>query len=242
MMGEDWFNLIGDWFDTPEANSLIQRIQTRRKKVTIFPEHKDLFNAFKYCRVKDLKAVIIGQDPYYYAVDKQPVAHGLSFSSQVKGHTPKSLEIIFEEVDLEYNCFPPIDGVNNLIPWAKEGVLLLNTCLTVDSGKAGSHIGKGWESFIKRVFEELNKKSGVSYMLWGKDAHTYSKAITNSSAFVLKAPHPVVHSYNQSLPRLPIDPKWDKTKCFIGCGHFRKTNEFLKGYGKKEINWLSILE
>jgi uracil-DNA glycosylase len=179
----------------------------------------DIFNALKYTAYKDVKAVILGQDPYH----EPNQAHGLCFSVNRGVKKPPSLVNIFKELQNDLGIQPPDHGC--LEGWAKQGVLLLNAVLTVRIGRANSHKGRGWEVFTDRVIELLNRREKpMVFLLWGANAKAKSSLITNKKHLVLTAAHPSpLSAYNG----------------FFGCRHFSKTNEFLSKYGE-EINWGSL--
>ncbi len=188
------------------------------KKESIFPKEENVFRAFKECNFQDLKVVIIGQDPY----PTKGHANGLCFSVEenVKPF-PKSLLNIFKEIESDLNQNIPLNG--DLSRWAKQGVLLLNSVLTVEEGKAGSHSKKGWEKFSDEVIKEINeRKEGVVFLLWGSKAQEKGMRIDNSRNLVLTSVHPSpLSSY----------------RGFFGCKHFSKANDYLKLSGKSPIIW-----
>ena len=184
---------------------------------TIFPEKKNIFAALSYTPYQDVKVVILGQDPYHGLGE----AHGLSFSVCPGIKTPPSLKNIYKELNAELGCYIPNNGY--LLKWARQGVLLLNSVLTVQKDTPASHRGKGWETFTDRIIEEVNKKEEpVVFILWGNFARSKKDLITNPKHLVLEAPHPSPFSANSG---------------FFGCNHFIKTNEFLKQNGMKPIDW-----
>jgi len=184
----------------------------------IFPDKNQIFKVFESCSFDDVKVVILGQDPY----PTKGHAHGLCFSveSDIKP-LPKSLVSIFKEIETDLNLTFPVNG--NLERWAKQGVLLLNSVLTVREGEAASHSKKGWERFTDAVIEKLSKqKEEVVYILWGSKAQEKGKTIDVVKNCVLSAPHPSpLSSY----------------RGFFGCKHFSKTNTYLELKGKDVINW-----
>lgn len=183
----------------------------------IYPASKNIFSAFHLTHFKNVKVVILGQDPYHGIGE----AHGLSFSTSSNMGAPASLKNIFKELknDLGTNN----DGKSNLEPWAKQGILLLNATLTVEENKAGSHQKKGWECFTDAVIKKISeKKSGIVFILWGSYAQAKIPLIDTNKHFVLQSVHPSPLSAYRG---------------FFGCKHFSKTNSLLKQQGKKEINW-----
>jgi len=188
----------------------------------IYPEDDLVFNAFELTPLAKVKVVIIGQDPYH----GEAQAHGLSFSVQEGVATPPSLQNIYKELQFEFPSFQiPTHGC--LQSWAKQGVLLLNTVLTVEAGKPHSHAKCGWEVFTDQVVSHINEqRDGVVFLLWGAHAQKKGKAIDSSKHLVLKAPHPSPLSVYRG---------------FWNCGHFKQINEWLSGSGKTEIDWMPVL-
>lgn len=185
--------------------------------VQIFPEMSNIFNAFKHTDYNSVRAVIIGQDPYHGAGQ----AHGLCFSVKKGVEKPPSLVNIFKELQSDLGITPPNHG--ELTQWADNGVMLLNSVLTVRSGNAGSHRGKGWETFTDRAISLLNEREApICFILWGNYARAKKALITNERHLVLESAHPSpLSAYNG----------------FFGCRHFSKCNEFLRSIGQKEIDW-----
>lgn len=185
---------------------------------TIYPSVENVFTAFQVTPLKSVKVVIIGQDPYH----GEGQAHGLSFSVPSGVKLPPSLRNIYKELNSDLGGErSSLDG--DLSSWAKQGVLLLNSVLTVESGKAGSHQKKGWEIFTDKVVEVLNNEcSGIIFMLWGAQAHKKGSKIDEDKHFVLRSTHPSpLSSY----------------RGFFGCKHFSKANSILEKEGKKIIDW-----
>jgi uracil-DNA glycosylase len=183
----------------------------------IFPKRKDLFNAFKFCPAENTKVLILGQDPYHGSNQ----AHGLSFSVPKGIAAPPSLKNIFKELKDDLNIDSPSHGC--LESWAGQGVLLLNSVLTVREGLPGSHKNVGWETFTDEVIKQVNEfERPVVFMLWGAFAKSKRPLITNEHHLVLEAPHPSPFSANSG---------------FFGCKHFSRANEFLKEHGLDPINW-----
>lgn len=183
----------------------------------IYPPQKDVFNALKLTAFADVQVVIIGQDPYHGP--KQ--AHGLAFSVQPGLPPPPSLQNIFLELENDLNCPLPKSGC--LEHWAKQGVLLLNTVLTVEAGKPQSHAKIGWQQFTDKVIECLNEHTqGIVFLLWGAPAQQKARIINPFKHRILTAPHPSPLSAHRG---------------FLGCKHFSKTNELLKQMGRQPIIW-----
>ncbi len=213
----DWKGLLEKSFDKPNYLSLKQFLAKEYEEATIYPRKEDIFNALKYTSYQDTKVVILGQDPY----PGEGQAHGFSFSVKPGIDIPRSLKNIFKELKNDLGCEIPNHGY--LVKWAKEGVLLLNTVLTVRHKLRNSHKGIGWECFTDEVITLLNnREKPVVYILWGKDAIVKEALITSSHHLILKSPHPSPLSAN---------------KGFWGSKPFSKTNTFLKERGFGEIDW-----
>ena len=192
-------------------------IENEYNTKTIFPERKNIMNSMKYTPYENVKVVIVGQDPYHGVGE----AHGLSFSVQPGIKTPPSLVNIYKELNRDLGCYIPNNGY--LVKWAKEGVLLLNSVLTVVKDNAGSHRGKGWEIFTDTIIKSINDKvEPVVFLLWGNYAKEKAMYITNPKHLVLKTSHPSPFSVRNG---------------FDGCSHFSKANDFLKQNGIKPIDW-----
>ena len=215
-----WKNVLKGEFDKPYFIELMSYIVSEylTKSEMVFPDKDQIFRAFSECPIDKVKVVILGQDPYPTIGH----AHGLCFSVEedVKPF-PKSLVNIFKEIETDLNIPFPENG--SLVRWAKQGVLLLNSVLTVREGEAGSHINKGWEKFTDAVISELNNNlEGIVYLLWGSKAQEKGKSIDISKNYVLSSVHPSpLSSY----------------RGFLGCKHFSKTNEYLVSKGKTPIFW-----
>ena len=216
-LGNDWDRYIGDEFQKPYYEALRTFLKEEYKNHTIFPDMYDIFSALKVTSYSDTKVVIIGQDPYHGAGQ----AHGMSFSVKPGIDTPPSLKNMYKEIVDELGGFVPDNGF--LMPWAKQGVLLLNSVLTVRSGEPNSHRKKGWEQFTTRVIEELNKREEpVAFLLWGANAKEKMELIARKRHLCLTAAHPSpLSAYNG----------------FFGCGHFKKVNEWLIKQVKSPIDW-----
>ena len=183
----------------------------------IYPKSDDIFNALHLTPLSKVKVVILGQDPYH----EQGQAEGLSFSVPVGEKIPPSLQNIYKEISDELGCYVPNNG--SLRKWAEQGVLLLNTLLTVRAHAAFSHEGKGWEQFTDSLIEAVNKEDRpIVYLLWGKAAGSKSSMLNNPKHLVLKSAHPSPLSAYRG---------------FMGNGHFKKANEFLEKNGETPIDW-----
>ena len=214
---ESWKQVLQSEFDKPYFVDLVQFVKTAYAKGKIYPPAPLIFNAFDQCSFDDVKVVIIGQDPYHGSGQ----AHGLCFSVNDGVIFPPSLINIFKEIERDLNIALPTSG--NLTRWANQGVLLLNATLTVQAHQAGSHQGKGWETFTDAVIKTLaEQKSDLVFMLWGSYAQRKGAYIDSQKHLVLKTVHPSPLSAYRG---------------FIGCGHFSVANEFLRARGKQEIKW-----
>ncbi len=213
----DWDEILNGEFDKPYYRKLHNFLKSEYRHHVIYPDMYDIFNAFKYTPYADARVVIIGQDPYHGAGQ----AHGLCFSVKKGIAQPPSLVNIFKEIQSDLGIAPPHHG--ELTHWAKQGVLLLNTALTVRQGLANSHRNMGWEIFTDRVIELMNEREQpVVFLLWGANAKQKAKLVTNSQHKILTAAHPSpLSAYNG----------------FFGCRHFSKTNEFLQSVGERPIDW-----
>lgn len=216
-ISESWYLKLKDEFDKDYFKSLQEFLNKEYKQFTIYPKEENIFNALNLVSYEDVKVVIIGQDPYH----EPNQAHGLSFSVEKDVVIPPSLQNIYKELQSDLGCFVPTHG--NLTKWAKQGVLLLNTVLTVRKNYANSHKDKGWEEFTKRIIQVLNEREKpVVFILWGNCAKSLEKYITNSRHKIIKSAHPSPLScYNG----------------FWGSKPFSKTNGYLKQFGEKEIDW-----
>lgn len=213
----DWDNLLKDEFNKDYYLKLREFLINEYKTQIIHPSMYDIFNALKFTAYKDVKVVILGQDPYHGPNQ----AHGFSFSVKHGVKTPPSLRNIFKELNSDLGCYIPNNGF--LEEWAKQGVLLLNTVLTVREGQANSHKGKGWEIFTDRIIELLNKRDEpIVFILWGRNAISKEAIITNPIHKIIKSVHPS-----------PLSA----TRGFFGSKPFSQTNEFLKSINKDPINW-----
>lgn len=217
ILQNDWAPLLEREFSKEYYQQLRQFLKNEYEANTIFPQMNDVFNALHYTPFAEVKVVILGQDPYHGPNQ----AHGLSFSVQSGVKQPPSLVNIFKELQDDLGITPPNHGC--LIDWTKQGVLLLNTVLTVRAGQAHSHRNKGWEHFTDKVITTLNKKSHpVVYILWGNAAQKKKALIDTTKHYIIKAPHPSPLSAYRG---------------FFGSKPFSKTNEHLRNESLKEINW-----
>lgn len=216
-IGNEWDSVLCDEFEKEYYKKLRAFLAVEYKTRTIYPDMYDIFNALKYTSYSDVKAVIIGQDPYH----GEGQAHGLCFSVKKGIAPPPSLKNIFKEINTELGIEPPSHG--ELTSWAKQGVLLLNTVLTVRAGQANSHKNMGWEIFTDKVIEILNQREEpIVFLLWGANAGRKTELITNPKHKILRCAHPSpLSAYNG----------------FFGCGHFKAANEFLIENNKTPIDW-----
>ncbi len=214
---QSWKELLKDEFEKEYFINLVNFVKQEYKTRTIYPPGKDIFNAFDLCPADKVKVVIIGQDPYH----GKGQAHGLCFSVKDGVTIPPSLRNIYKELNDDIGKAIPETG--NLEHWAKQGVLMLNATLTVRAGQAGSHQGKGWETFTDAAIKQIAEtKENLVFMLWGAYAQKKGQVINIDKHYILKSPHPSPLSAHNG---------------FFGCKHFSKTNEFLKSIGKEEIKW-----
>ena len=213
----DWDNVLDGEFEKDYFKTIIDKVEREYATQKIYPAENKIFSAFKLTPFKDVKVVIIGQDPYH----GEGQAHGLCFSVMPGVPVPPSLVNIFKEIANDIGGYVPDNGY--LIPWAKQGVLLLNSVLTVREGQPNSHRPLGWEEFTDAVIKSLNEKENkVVFLLWGNNAKQKASLIDTDKHTVLVASHPSpLSAYNG----------------FFGCKHFSKTNEILKASGQKEIDW-----
>lgn len=213
----DWLEAIRGEFGKPYYKELFQFVKEEYSRYVIYPAADDIFNAFHFTPLGQVKAVILGQDPYHNTGQ----AHGLCFSVKPEVDTPPSLENIYKELHEDLGCYIPNNGY--LKKWADQGVLMLNTVLTVRAHQAASHQGKGWEQFTDAVIQAVNQQDRpIVYMLWGKPAQSKIPMLTNPKHLILKAPHPSPLSAYRG---------------FFGCRHFSQANEFLKENGIEPIDW-----
>lgn len=216
-IGNDWDEILKDEWEKPYYKDLHKFLANEYRTRKIYPDMYDIFNALKNSSFKDTRVVIIGQDPYH----GEGQAHGLCFSVKKGIVPPPSLINIYKELQSDVGIKSPAHG--ELTCWAKQGVLLLNTVLTVRAGMANSHKGKGWEQFTDRVIAELNKKdTPVVFLLWGNNAKQKARIIDNPLHKKLVSVHPS-----------PLSAYGG----FFGCKHFSKCNEILINSNQKPINW-----
>ncbi|WP_134051763.1 MULTISPECIES: uracil-DNA glycosylase [Rheinheimera] len=214
-----WQQLLGEEKRQPYfVDTLTQVEQARQAGQVIYPPQSDVFNAFKLTELDNLKVVLLGQDPYHGPNQ----AHGLAFSVRHGVRVPPSLQNMYKELALEYPEFViPAHGC--LEDWAKQGVLLLNTVLTVVATQANSHRHLGWEQFTDKVIAQISEHChGIVFLLWGSHAQKKGRFIDRQRHYVLEAPHPSPLSAHRG---------------FLGCGHFKQANELLVKQGKAPINW-----
>ena len=213
----DWQDLILNEFEKEYYINLRSFLIKEYKTKSIYPNMYDIFNALHYTAYKDVKVLLLGQDPYH----EPNQAHGLSFSVKVGVQSPPSLQNIFLELKNDLGCYIPNNGY--LKKWADQGVMLLNTVLTVERGKANSHKGKGWEIFTDRIISLLNERQDpIVFILWGNNAKSKISLITNPKHYIIQSSHPSPYSASYG---------------FLGSRPFSKTNNFLKSIGKPPIDW-----
>ena len=218
LIKKNWFDLLKSEFETTQYKELESWLNHEYQNQIIYPKPENVFNALNLVKYNDVKVVIIGQDPYH----NPNQAHGLSFSVENDVAIPPSLKNIYKELHDDMGCYIPNNG--NLTKWAKQGVLLLNSVLTVEKNKPNSHKNKGWEQITGKVVELLNQRvDPVIFLLWGSNAKAIGKNIDRNKHYVLEAVHPSPMSANQG--------GW------FGCHHFSKTNEILKKLNKTPIDW-----
>lgn len=217
MIEVSWKNALKDEFNSEYFHALRDFLFEEKKKYAIYPSGSDIFSAFDYTPFEDVKAVILGQDPYH----GKGQANGLCFSVSDGIKPPPSLVNIFKEIKNDLGIETPTTG--NLEKWARQGVLLINATLTVRANQAGSHQNKGWEIFTDSIIKNLSEnRSGLVFLLWGNFAKAKQQLIDKKKHYILKSAHPSPFSaYNG----------------FFGCKHFSKTNEILKQLGNEEIDW-----
>lgn len=218
ILDPSWQPVLGPEFEKPYMQQLRTFLREEKDlKKVIYPKSENIFNAFNLTPFNDVEVIILGQDPYHGPGQAQ----GLCFSVPANIPLPPSLMNIYKEIKADLGIQPCKMG--NLEKWAKQGVLLLNSVLTVEKGMAASHQGKGWEQFTDKIIAILNEqKQGLVFLLWGAYAQRKGQYIDSHRHLVLKAPHPSPFSAHQG---------------FLGCRHFSKTNEYLIQQGKKPIDW-----
>lgn len=217
MIGNEWDLVLCDEFKKNYFLRIQDFIDDEYSSKTIYPPYDEIFNAFKLTPLDNVKVVILGQDPYH----EEGQAHGLAFSTPEGRPIPRSLKNIFKEINNEYDY--PIPESGCLEKWARQGVFLLNTVLTVEDGNANSHSKCGWQRFTDEVIRILNSQtSPIVFMLWGKQAEKKKELIDNPNHLVLITSHPSPFSARRG---------------FLGCNHFRLANEFLAKNNKEKIDW-----
>lgn len=217
---EEWDEILSEEFNSPEYLNLREFLKSEYSTHTIYPSMYDIFNSMKITPFKDVKVVLLGQDPYH----NEGQAMGLSFSVPKGIDKPPSLVNMFKELVSETGCAIPNSG--DLTGWAKQGVLLLNTVLTVRAHQANSHKGRGWEKFTDSIIKKISdKKDNVVFLLWGGNARSKKPLIDTTRHLVLECAHPSpLSAYNG----------------FFGCGHYLKTNEYLIAHGKTPVEWSAL--
>ncbi|MCF2669859.1 MAG: uracil-DNA glycosylase [Butyricicoccus sp.] len=216
-LGNEWDEILREEFESDYYRRIRAILKKEYAEYEIYPPKEDIFNALRYTSYSDVKAVLLGQDPYHGPGQ----AHGLCFSVRPGVEPPPSLKNIFRELETDMGLEPPTSGC--LTPWAQEGVLLLNTTLTVRRGQANSHKNLGWTQFTDAVIRKLNDRTQpIVFLLWGGNARSKRELITNPQHLVLETVHPSpLSAYNG----------------FFGCRHFSQCNEFLMKNGVAPIDW-----
>lgn len=215
--GNDWDEVLESEFEKDYFNQIINKVENEYNKSRVYPAKNKIFSCFKLTPFKDVKVVILGQDPYH----GEGQAHGLCFSVMPGIPTPPSLVNIYKEIVSDIGGFVPDNGY--LVPWAKQGVLLLNTVLTVKEGSPNSHRNLGWEEFTDAVIRKLNDSNHkIVFLLWGNNAKLKASLIDEKKHSILYATHPSPLSAHHG---------------FFGCKHFSKTNQILKSNKLTPINW-----
>ena len=216
-IGNDWDEVLEGEFEKPYYLELRQILKNEYETHVIYPDMYDIFNALKYTSYKDTKVLILGQDPYH----GENQAHGLAFSVKPGVRIPPSLLNMYKELHADLGCFIPNNGY--LVPWAEQGVLLLNTALTVRAHQANSHKGKGWEVFTDNIIKLLNlRNEPVIFVLWGNNARSKKKLIDTNKHYIIESAHPSPLSASRG---------------FFGSKPFSKTNDILIKLGRTPINW-----
>ena len=217
MIGNSWDKVLKEMFDSKEYQAFFQKIEKECQNKTIYPKKENIYNALKLTPYENVKVVIVGQDPYH----GENEAHGLSFSVQKGIKLPPSLKNIYKELLNDLNIVEPNCG--DLTSWAKEGVLLLNSVLTVEKDKPASHTKIGWNKYTDYIIQKINEKEKpVVFILWGNFAKTKKELITNPKHLIITSAHPSPFSARNG---------------FFGSKPFSKTNEYLKENNIKPINW-----
>ena len=215
-IGNNWDDILKEEYNKPYFEKLMNFIEDEYSKYTIYPDKNNIYNALKLTPPNKVKVVILGQDPY---INKDQ-ANGLSFSVQPGIAIPPSLRNIFREQRKDLGIIQPNSG--DLTKWAEQGVLLLNTTLTVRAGLSNSHQGKGWGIFTDSIIKYLGQKENIVFMLWGNNAKAKRKLIDSSKNLILEAAHPS-----------PLSA----TRGFFGCQHFSKANNYLIEHNLSPIDW-----
>lgn len=217
MIDNDWLPALGGEFRKPYYKNLYEFVKQEYNTTQVFPPSDDIFNAFHLTPLNQVKVVIIGQDPYH----EPGQAHGLCFSVKPGVDIPPSLMNIYKELQDDCGCYIPDNGY--LVKWAEQGVLLLNTVLTVRAHRANSHQGQGWEEFTNAAIRVLNTQDRpIVFILWGKPAQMKKSMLNNPHHLILEAPHPSPLSAYRG---------------FFGSRPFSKTNAFLQSNGVEPIDW-----
>ena len=217
MITNDWLDEIQGEFKKPYYKELYQFVRDEYSKTVIYPPADDIFNAMHFTPLSKVKVLLLGQDPYH----GNGQAHGLCFSVKPDVEIPPSLVNIYKELEDDLGCYIPNNG--NLEKWAKQGVLLLNTVLTVRAHQANSHRGIGWEQFTDAAIRILDQEDRpIVFLLWGRPAQMKASMLHNPKHLILEAPHPSPLSAYRG---------------FFGCKHFSKANEFLKANGVEPVDW-----
>ena len=216
-ISNDWALPLREEYKKPYYRDLFLKVNEEYRNYQVFPPADDIFNAFHLTPLNEVKVVILGQDPYHNIGQ----AHGLSFSVKPGIEAPPSLVNIYKELEDDLGCYVPNNGY--LVKWAEQGVLLLNTVLTVRAHQANSHRGIGWEDFTNAVIRILNEQNRpIVFMLWGRPAQNKMSMLNNPNHLILTAPHPSPLSAYRG---------------FFGCRHFSRANEFLAQHGVRPIDW-----
>ena len=218
MIDNDWLEYLQEEFKKPYYIELYAFVKQEYNTHVIYPPADDIFNAFHLTPLSEVKVLILGQDPYHGPHQ----AHGLCFSVLPdQPEIPPSLQNIYKELESDLGCYIPNNGF--LEKWARQGVLMLNTVLTVRAHRAGSHQGKGWEQFTDAIIQAVNAQDRpVVYLLWGRPAQSKIPMLTNPRHLILRASHPSPLSAQRG---------------FFGCRHFSQANEFLVSHGEEPVDW-----
>lgn len=216
-ISNDWLPAIGGEFRKPYYKELYEFVRQEYSRTQVFPPAEDIFNALHLTPLGEVKVLILGQDPYHNVNQ----AHGLCFSVKPQVPVPPSLENIYRELADDLGCYIPNNGY--LVKWARQGVLMLNTVLTVRAHQANSHQGRGWEQFTDAIIRAVNDQDRpIVYLLWGRPAQSKIPMLNNPRHLILKAPHPSPFSAGRG---------------FFGCRHFSQANRFLEEHGVEPIDW-----